>query len=248
MKIKHSFTDRLFLIFCYFVVALIVIACIYPLWLVIKYIRTGVDRYNSGSWGIMAGYEDAKFAEFALQMEEVVNSDPENTGENAIFVNVSGMKNIHNFTVPNGNKLDFGHMFGTMDITYHNKNSVNHADVGGWAGDIVDLLQYDEDTAGGLMSTEMVVVNENWSMPECLKEMRMQAGELDEIYYVYVVDDDERLRGVFPLTKMITSPSVSKVMVNCLTVHNALRLRPPAGIVSGNSTAVIPSTDQPANV
>lgn len=79
------------------------------------------------------------------------------------------------------------------------------------AGDIVDLLKYDEDTAGGLMGTEMVIVNENWSMPECLKEMRMQAGELDEIYYVYVVDDDERLLGVFPLTKMITSPSVSKV-------------------------------------
>ena len=53
------------------------------------------------------------------------------------------------------------------------------------AGDIVDLLKYDEDTAGGLMGTEMVTVNENWSMPECLK--------------------------VFPLKKMITSPSVSKV-------------------------------------
>jgi len=79
------------------------------------------------------------------------------------------------------------------------------------AGDIVDLLKYDEDTAGGLMGTEMVIVNENWSMPECLKEMRQQAEEMDEIYYVYVVDDDERLRGVFPLKKMITSPSVSKV-------------------------------------
>jgi magnesium transporter len=79
------------------------------------------------------------------------------------------------------------------------------------AGDIVDLLKYDEDTAGGLMGTEMVIVNENWSMPECLKEMRRQAEKLDEIYYVYVIDDDERLKGVFPLKKMITSPSVSKV-------------------------------------
>ena len=79
------------------------------------------------------------------------------------------------------------------------------------AGDIVDLLQYDEDTAGGLMSTEMVVVNENWSMPECLKEMRSQAEDMDEIYYIYVVDDDERLCGLFPLKKMVTSPSVSKV-------------------------------------
>lgn len=79
------------------------------------------------------------------------------------------------------------------------------------AGDIVDLLKYDEDTAGGLMGTEMVTVNENWSMPECLKEMRQQAEQMDEIYYVYVVDDDERLQGVFPLKKMISSPSVSKV-------------------------------------
>lgn len=79
------------------------------------------------------------------------------------------------------------------------------------AGDIVDLLKYDEDTAGGLMGTEMIVVNENWSMPRCIDEMRKQAEEVDEIYYVYVVDDDERLKGVLPLKKMITSPSISKI-------------------------------------
>lgn len=79
------------------------------------------------------------------------------------------------------------------------------------AGDIVDLLQYDEDTAGGLMGTEMIEVNENWSMPRCLDEMRRQAEDLDDIYYVYVIDDDQRLKGILPLKKMITHPSVSKV-------------------------------------
>ncbi|MDH6344052.1 magnesium transporter [Parabacteroides sp. PFB2-12] len=79
------------------------------------------------------------------------------------------------------------------------------------AGDIVDLLKYDEDTAGGLMGTEMIVVNENWSMPKCIEEMRLQAEEMDEIYYVYVIDDDERLRGVLPLQRLITNPSVSKI-------------------------------------
>ena len=58
------------------------------------------------------------------------------------------------------------------------------------AGDIVDLLQYDEDTAGGLMGTELISVNENLSMPDCLREMRHQAEDLDDIYYIYVVDDD----------------------------------------------------------
>ncbi|WP_085537399.1 magnesium transporter [Massilibacteroides vaginae] len=79
------------------------------------------------------------------------------------------------------------------------------------AGDIVDLLKYDEDSAGGLMGTEMIVVNENWSMPRCIDEMRLQAEEVDEIYYVYVVDDDERMKGVLPLKRLITSPSVSKI-------------------------------------
>lgn len=88
---------------------------------------------------------------------------------------------------------------------------LSHIDDIEQAGDIVDLLQYDEDTAGGLMGTEMIVVNENWSMPECIKQMRMQAEDMDEIYYVYVVDNDEKLRGVLPLKKMITHPSVSKI-------------------------------------
>ena len=79
------------------------------------------------------------------------------------------------------------------------------------AGDIIDLLKYDEDTAGGLMGTEMIVVNENWSMPQCIQEMRRQAENLDEIYYVYVVDNDYRLLGVLPLKKMLTHPSVSKI-------------------------------------
>ncbi len=88
---------------------------------------------------------------------------------------------------------------------------ISHIDDMEQAGNIVDLLQYDEDTAGGLMATEMIVVNENWSMPQCLKEMRAQAENLDDIYNVYVVDDDNRLKGVLPLKKMITDPSVSKI-------------------------------------
>ena len=79
------------------------------------------------------------------------------------------------------------------------------------AGDIVDLLQYDEDTAGGHMSTEMIVVNENMSMPDCIKAMRAQAEDMDEIYNIYVVDDDNRLRGIFPLKTTITNPSASKI-------------------------------------
>ena len=88
---------------------------------------------------------------------------------------------------------------------------ISHIDDMEQAGNIVDLLQYDEDTAGGLMGTEMIIVNENWSMPECLREMRAQAENLDDIYNVYVIDDDNRLKGVLPLKRMITDPSASKI-------------------------------------
>ena len=88
---------------------------------------------------------------------------------------------------------------------------LSHIDDVEQAGDIIDLLKYDENTAGGLMGTEMIVVNENWSMPETIKQMRLQAEDMDEIYYVYVVDDDNKLCGILPLKKLITHPSVSKI-------------------------------------
>ncbi len=88
---------------------------------------------------------------------------------------------------------------------------ISHIDDVEQAGDIVDLLQYGEDTAGGYMSTEMVVVNENMSMPDCIKAMREQAEDMDEIYNIYVVDDDNRLKGIFPLKTTITNPSASRI-------------------------------------
>jgi len=114
-----------------------------PVALVIKYIRTGVDRYNSGSWGIMAGYENPGFAKYVGEQEDLLNVEFENIED---MIKVSGLKNLTEFQLPNGNKTDIGHMFGTMDITYHNNGSVNHADVGGWAGDLVDLLSTADHT------------------------------------------------------------------------------------------------------
>ena len=79
------------------------------------------------------------------------------------------------------------------------------------AGDIADLLEYDEDTAGGLMAKELVKVNENWNVQTCLKEISSQSEEIDEIYYVYVVDDDNILKGVLSLSRLIQKPTHSKV-------------------------------------
>ena len=79
------------------------------------------------------------------------------------------------------------------------------------AGDIVDLLSYDEDTAGGLMAKELVMVNENWDMNKCMKEIRKQAEEIDELYYVYVVDNEDILKGTLSLKRLLVSRSNAKI-------------------------------------
>jgi magnesium transporter len=115
------------------------------------------------------------------------------------------------------------------------------------AGDIVDLLKYDEDTAGGLMGTEMIVVNENWSMPQCIEEMRKQAEDKDEIYNVYVVDDDERLRGMLPLQKLITNPSISKIkhvmQKNPILVHDSDSIEEVTGLITKYDLVSLPVVD-----
>ncbi|MCD6564686.1 MAG: magnesium transporter [Bacteroidales bacterium] len=79
------------------------------------------------------------------------------------------------------------------------------------AGDIVDLLSYDEDSAGGLMGKELIKVNENWTIMKCLKEMSLQAENVDEVYYVYVVDDNNKLKGTVSLKKMLLAKNITKV-------------------------------------
>ncbi len=79
------------------------------------------------------------------------------------------------------------------------------------AGDIVDLLSYDEDTAGGLMAKEIITVNINDDVEEAIAEIRKQVNEIDDIYYVYVVDDDQILKGTISLTKLLLAAKGTKI-------------------------------------
>lgn len=88
---------------------------------------------------------------------------------------------------------------------------LSHIEDVGTAGDIADLLTYDEDTAGGIMAKELIKVKETWSIPTCLRSMRKQAAEMDEIYYVYVIDSDGVLKGTLSLKRMLLSPPDSKI-------------------------------------
>ncbi|MFA5620452.1 MAG: magnesium transporter [Weeksellaceae bacterium] len=75
------------------------------------------------------------------------------------------------------------------------------------AQDIVDLLRYKEDSAGGLMQKEFVKVNKNWNILHAVRAMRKQAEDLKEVYSIYVVDDDDTLLGILSLKKLLTTSS-----------------------------------------
>lgn len=79
------------------------------------------------------------------------------------------------------------------------------------AKDIVDLLRYDEDTAGGIMHKELVKVNENWNVLTCVKEMRIQAENISRVHSIYVVDDEDRLKGRLSLKDLLTTSSRTPV-------------------------------------
>jgi magnesium transporter len=79
------------------------------------------------------------------------------------------------------------------------------------AKDIVDLLRYDEDTAGGLMGKELVKVNENWNVLTCVKEMRLQAENVSRVHSIYVVDDEERLKGRLSLKDLLTTSTKTPI-------------------------------------
>ena len=73
------------------------------------------------------------------------------------------------------------------------------------AKDIADLLVYPEDTAGALMGTELIKVNKRWKVMECVREMRLQAEEVEKVHSIYVVDDDDKLLGTLSLKKLLTT-------------------------------------------
>jgi magnesium transporter len=79
------------------------------------------------------------------------------------------------------------------------------------AKDIVDLLRYDEDTAGGLMGKELVKVNENWNVLTCVKEMRIQAENVTRVHSIYVVDDDNKLKGRLSLKDLLTTSTKTHI-------------------------------------
>jgi magnesium transporter len=80
------------------------------------------------------------------------------------------------------------------------------------AEDIVDLLNYDEDTAGGLMQKEFIQAKLDWPVDRCLVELRRQAEDVEKVYTIYVVDDLNKLVGVLSLKRLLFASPKTKII------------------------------------
>ncbi len=79
------------------------------------------------------------------------------------------------------------------------------------AKDIVDLLRYEEGTAGSLMAKELIKVKETWMVPTCVRKMRSQAQEVRRVHSIYVVDQENHLIGRLSLKDLLVASAKDKI-------------------------------------
>ncbi len=94
---------------------------------------------------------------------------------------------------------------------YRIQRVLSHIEDDEHSGEISKLLEYDEDTAGGLMAAEYIVTNINWTIEQSLKELRIQAEETSYVYTIYVVNDENQLLGTLSLKSFLYADNKTKI-------------------------------------
>ncbi len=95
------------------------------------------------------------------------------------------------------------------------------------ANDIRALLHYPPDCAGGLMSRELIKVNVNWTVKQCLAQIKQQAERVKKVFSVYVVDEEDNFLGRVALKTIIISDNDTKISeiyltdVLCVETHQS---------------------------
>ena len=79
------------------------------------------------------------------------------------------------------------------------------------AEDMRELLSYPEHSAGGIMTTDYAWARLDDTATEAIERVREQEAEAETVYYIYVVDRSEHLRGVFSLRELLFTPPDKKV-------------------------------------
>ena len=71
------------------------------------------------------------------------------------------------------------------------------------SSDISMLMNYDENSAGGIMDLDFVSANWNWTVKNALQKLREQVENVDQIYTIYVVDSAKKFKGILSLKRFL---------------------------------------------
>lgn len=150
---------------------------------------------------LLKEFEDPMIADILIELEEDIRGE--------LLENYSGKEIAEDF-VENLDSDDAADLIGELPEEKKREVLDNLEDVE-TAKQLASLLTHAEDTAGALMATELVKVNENWTVRHCVREMRKQAEEIEEVHAVYVIDDHEVLLGTLSLKKLLTTSTKTPV-------------------------------------
>ncbi len=179
--------------------------------LVINYIRTGVYRYNTDSWVTIAGKENTNFYDY------VAKCDSENGTEVENLKGASSSKlGVGNIKLPNGDVIDFGHMFGALNVSSNNSYNTNYTDFGTWLGDTVDLVQMSryvcEDMLDSTDIDALVTKIREEAFGKASKDVPYGDGTLQNIASAFTYDDVSCDLDVFYLvSKLSAGESISEL-------------------------------------
>jgi magnesium transporter len=76
--------------------------------------------------------------------------------------------------------------------------------------DVEEIMSYPDDSAGSIMTKETFTLNQNTTIKESIKKLQA-VPENDKIFYVYVLDNKEKLVGVVSLRNLVTSKNTKKL-------------------------------------
>lgn len=79
------------------------------------------------------------------------------------------------------------------------------------AEELKKLIRYETDTAGGIMALEFVSVSANSTIREAIETIRKKREEVENLYYVWVVDDSGKLVGVVSIKDLVLEPRDKKI-------------------------------------
>ena len=163
--------------------------------LVLNYIRTGIEKYNTDSWATLAGAENTAFVKYVAQRDTEKGTTAQ------------AVRGIEPFNAPDGTKVDLPHMFATMDLTYYNNKAQTTLDYGGWAGDIVDLMSYSN---GKVSATDVEAMS-----AEILEKYMASTDDTVDSFDLYDFRGD--LDAYYLITNMTGGKTISSLMEGYFT-------------------------------